>query len=117
MKNVLKVFLSKDKYEKKLEEMRQKRGSKDYSSLSDDTMRQSFKQIINLDLTPNLKDITNSTLLVWGENDTDTPLYMAKIMENKITDSGLVVLENAGHFSYLDNTQKYLLVADNFLNS
>ena len=54
---------------------------------------------------------------MWGENDQDTPLYMAKIMEKEIKDSGLVVLENAGHFSYLDNTNKYLLVTDNFLNN
>ena len=60
-------------------------------------------------------DIKNSTLLVWGKNDDDTPLYMAKIMKKNIPDSGLVVLENAGHFSYLDNPQKYLLVTNEFL--
>ncbi|MBR6252370.1 MAG: alpha/beta hydrolase [Clostridia bacterium] len=116
-RNMSKIFLSKEKYEKKLEEMRKKRGSSDYAQLSSDTMRETFKSVINLDLKNRLKDIANSTLLIWGENDQDTPLYMAKIMEKEIKDSGLVVIENAGHFSYLDNTNKYLLVADNFLNN
>lgn len=111
-----KIIMPKDKYEKKLEEMRKKRGSSDYSKLQSDVLRQTFNKVINLDLTPNLKEIQNSVLLIWGDSDKDTPLYMAKIMEKNIKDSGLVVLENAGHFSYLDNTQKYLIVANNFLS-
>ena len=117
MKNILKIFMSKEKYEKKMTELRSKKGSSDYALLQSDTMRETFKNIINLDLKPKLNNINNPTLLVWGENDQDTPLYMAKIMEKEIKDSGLVVLENAGHFSYLDNTNKYLLVTDNFLNN
>ncbi len=116
-KNVMKIFLPKEKFEKKMDELRKKRGSSDYSKLDSDVMRETFKKVINLDLTPNLKDISASTLLMWGENDTDTPLYMAKIMEKNIKDSGLVVLENAGHFSYLDNTGKFLKVVETFLNS
>ncbi len=113
-KKVLKVFLSKEKYDKKVEEMRKKRGSSDYNALSSDLMRQTFSKIVNLDLTPCLKDINNSTLLIWGANDQETPLYMAKEMENRIKDSGLVVFENAGHFSYLDDTSRFLTIADQF---
>jgi pimeloyl-ACP methyl ester carboxylesterase len=80
-------------------------------------MRETFKKVINLDLTPDLKNIKNSTLLVWGENDKDTPLYMAEVMKSQIEDSGIVVIKNAGHFSYLDNSAQYCAVADNFLNS
>ena len=115
LKNVTKLFMSKEKHEEYVNKLRAKRGSSDYSKLGSDLMRQTFNNIIGLDLTPNLKDIKNSTLLVWGKNDGDTPLYMAKIMKKNIPDSGLVVLENAGHFSYLDNPQKYLLVTNEFL--
>ena len=52
---------------------------------------------------------------MWGENDLDTPIYMAKIMEKEINDSGLVVLKNAGHFSYLDSSAEYNLIVGNFL--
>ena len=115
LKNTSKLLMSKEKHEEYLNKMRAKRGSEDYTKLNSDTMRQTFNRIISLDLTSKLKDINNSTLLIWGENDTDTPLYMAKIMEKNIKDSGLVVIENAGHFSYLDNTAKYLLVINEFL--
>ena len=114
-KNFLKLVLSKEKYEKKIDEMRKKRGSSDYAKLDNDIKRKTFNNIISLDLTNDLDNIKNPTLLMWGDKDTDTPLYMAKIMEKKIKDSGLVVLENAGHFSYLDNTQKYILVVNEFL--
>lgn len=116
-RSFMKLVLPKDKYEAKVSEMRAKRGSSDYAMLTSDVMRETFKKVINLDLTSKLKEIEQSTLLVWGENDTDTPLYMAKIMEKNIKDSGIVVLENAGHFSYLDNPNKYLLVVNNFLNN
>lgn len=111
----MKLFMSKEKYNKKLDEMRKKRGSVDYAMLTTDTMRETFKKVINLDLTDKLKDIIQPTLLVWGENDKDTPLYMAKIMEQNIKDSGIVVLENAGHFSYLDKPNKYVVIVENFL--
>ena len=52
---------------------------------------------------------------MWGEEDKDTPLYMAKIMEKNIKDSGLVVLKNAGHFSYIDKSSEFNLITDNFL--
>ena len=110
-----KIIMSKEKYEAKLDEMRKKRGSSDYSKLQSDVARQTFNKVINLDLTNELKNIENPVLLIWGENDKDTPLYMAKIIEKKVKDCGLVVIENAGHFSYLDNTAKYLLIADTFL--
>ena len=111
----MKLVTPKEKYEEKLAEMRKKRGSSDYAMLTSDVMRGTFNKVINLDLTNKLKEIEQSTLLVWGENDTDTHLYMAKIMEKHIKDSGIVVLENAGHFSYLDNPKKYLIVVENFL--
>lgn len=115
-KNVFKIFLPKEKFETKMAKLREKRGSSDYGALNSEVMRETFKRVINLDLTPNLKKISRPTLLMWGANDTDTPLYMAKIMEKNIKDSGLVVLENAGHFSYLDQSVQYLKIVENFLN-
>lgn len=114
-KILLKIVMPKEKYQIKLEEMRKKSASSDYAMLTSDVMRETFKRVINLDLTDKLKEIQQPTLLVWGENDLDTPLYMAKIMEKNIKDSGIVIIENAGHFSYLDNPQKYLIVVETFL--
>lgn len=96
-----------------LESKMKSAGSSDYQGLSD-TMKQTFVKVVNEDLTPILKGIKKSTLLVWGENDTDTPLYMAKIMEREILDSGLVVFEGSGHFSYLDNIPRYVKIIEVF---
>lgn len=115
MKNMMKLFLTKEKFEEKIKVLREKRGSSDYAKLESNIMRETFKRVINLDLTSNLKGISRPTLLMWGANDTDTPLYMAQIMEKKIPDCGLVVLEGAGHFSYLDSTNQFLNVTQNFL--
>ncbi len=89
-------------------------GSKDYRALSDD-MKKTFVKVVNQDLTSYLKNIKSSTLLIWGENDVDTPLYMAKIMEKEIPDAGLVVFEGASHFSYLDRFDRFMLVLNTFL--
>lgn len=112
----LKIFLPKKKYEEKMSEYRERYSSADYKILKSEIMRETFKKVISLDLTPCLKDITRPTLLVWGENDIDTPLYMAKIMEKNIKDSGLVVIKEAKHFSYIDKPYEYNLIIDNFLS-
>ena len=114
-KCLLKMFTSKEKFEEKVDKLRKKYSSSDYSKLDSNIMRETFKNVINLDLTNNLEKITRPTLLIWGEEDKDTPLYMAKIMEKKIKDCGLVILKGAGHFSYLDNSAQYLKIAEVFL--
>ena len=88
-------------------------GSDDYKNLPD-CMKKTFVNVVNEDLTPYLKDIKSPSLLIYGENDTDTPLYMAKIMEKEIADAGLVVLKNAGHFSYLDQFGQFMAVINSF---
>ena len=73
-------------------------------------MRATFVRVVNQDLTPYLSKIKAPSLLVYGRQDEDTPLKLAKIMEKKIPDAGLVVLENAGHFSYLDQYAQYIKI-------
>lgn len=89
-------------------------GSADYRAL-DPTMRATFVRVVNQDLRPFLPGIGVPTLLVWGENDRDTPLASGRIMEREIPDAGLVVFEGAGHFSYLDRFDRFVRVADAFL--
>ena len=48
--------------------------------------------LVNQDLTPLLPQIQASTLLIWGENDTETPLWMGQKMEQDIPDAGIVAL-------------------------
>lgn len=76
-------------------------GSSDFKNI-DHNIRKTFINIVNTDLREYLKLINSPTLLIWGRKDPDTPLKDAYIMDNNIPDSGLIVLEKAGHFAYLD---------------
>lgn len=76
-------------------------GSADYKNLSL-AMRRSFSNIVNEDLSIYLKDIQNEVLLLWGNNDTDTPLQDGKKMNKTIKESSLIVL-NGTHYVYLEN--------------
>lgn len=92
-----------------------KYGSADYKKLTDDEKRV-FNSIINLDLSGYAKKIDCKTLIVWGENDKDTPLYMAKKLHKYISNSNLFVVKNAGHFSYLDSSKVVNKIVKDFLN-
>lgn len=92
-----------------LDEKLKDAGSADYKALSG-AMRETFKNVVNLDLSDRLDKIQNETLLIWGSEDKATPMYMAKIMEKKIPNSGLAVIEGAGHYSYLENFPKFCAI-------
>ncbi len=84
-----------------LEALRVKFGSADYAAASP-MMRQCLVKVVNEDLSHLLPGIQAPTLLVWGENDTATPLSDAKQMEAAIPGAGLAVIKNAGHFSFVE---------------
>ena len=94
----------------------QRFGSPDYRAL-DPEMRKTFVKVISLDLTDRLEAIKAPTLLFWGAQDTETPLWMARVMEERIPDAGLVIEEGAGHFAYLERSQTFLRVLHSFLDA
>ncbi len=106
--------LLKSTAERALAQLRQKYGSADYNAL-DEEMRKTFVKVVNEDLRPLLPKIQASTLLIWGEKDTATPLWMGKTMETEIPDAGLVVFENDDHFAYLHQWPRFVAVVRAFL--
>lgn len=96
------------------EKLRQRYGSKDYNALDAD-MRQTFVKVVGYDQTQLLERIQQPTLLLWGDKDTETPLWMGQMMEKRIPDAGLVVLEGGSHFAYLEQTARVYAIAHNFL--
>ena len=71
------------------EKLRRKYGSADYNRL-DEEMRKTFVKVINQDLTDCYEHIRQSTLLIWGDRDTETPVWMGREMEKKIPDSAMI---------------------------
>ena len=102
------------KNEEKVEKFYKKFGSTDYKDASG-IMRKILVIVVNENLFPLLNKIKAPTLLIWGDKDTATPLYFGKIMEKEIPDSGLVIFEGAGHYSYLDDYQRFSVILRNFL--
>ena len=92
----------------------QKFGSADYKALTP-SMRRTFNLVLQQDLTGCLEKITAPTLLIWGENDTATPIWMGEKMEKEIKDAALIRFENAGHFAYLDQYPRFIAIAREFL--
>ena len=96
------------------EKLRQKYGSRDYNAL-DEEMRKTFVRVINQDLTELYSRFQASTLLIWGDEDTETPLWMAREMEKRIPDAGLVILEGGSHFAYLEQISRFNMIVRQFL--
>lgn len=98
-----------------LDKLRKSHGSADYNAAGP-IMRQCLVRAVNEDLTDCLPKIKASTLLVWGRNDDATPVSDGKIMEGLIKDAGLVVLENCGHYAFLEQQGQFLRIIGSFLN-
>jgi pimeloyl-ACP methyl ester carboxylesterase len=89
-------------------------GSQEYRELSG-VMKQTFVRVVNQDLHYCLPQIKSSTLLIWGENDGEAPLWMGKTMEKEIKDAGLVVFEGRGHYAYLEELPRFMKIVRTFL--
>jgi pimeloyl-ACP methyl ester carboxylesterase len=87
--------------------------SADYAAAGE--LRPTLVKLVNSDLREHMPQITAPTLLIWGAEDTDTPVAMAREMERLIPDAGLVVLEGAGHFSYADQPTRFARIVSHFL--
>lgn len=92
----------------------EKYGSSDYKALSK-VMKQTFINVVNEDLKSCYKQISCPVLLMWGEKDKDTPLYMAKKIKRCVKGSELIVIKDAGHFSYLDDKLTFIEVLKEFI--
>lgn len=116
MKRLAPLFMGRKRAQKYIDEQRAKRGSSDYAGASA-RMRTIMSKVVNEDLRHLLPSISAPTLLIWGENDTATPMRDAHIMEKSIPDAGLVSFPACGHYSFLDNPRQFAAVLRSFLNS
>ncbi|MFA4817489.1 MAG: alpha/beta hydrolase [Parcubacteria group bacterium] len=79
--------------------------SEDY--LNAGMLADTYKKIINEDLKEDLKKIHTPAVLIWGENDLDTPIQNAKLMHSLLKNSQLYIIPNAGHYVFLDNEAEF----------
>lgn len=84
-----------------LDKARRHYGSADYNA-APPVLRNTMVSLVNTDLRDIIGNIKCPTLLIWGENDTDTPLSSAEIIKSRLYDGGLCVIKGTGHFSFCE---------------
>lgn len=115
LKHLAPIILGQKRGNELIERRRGRAGSSDYNN-SSPRMRAVMSRVVNEDLKHLMAAIKAPTLLIWGENDTATPLSDAKTMERLIPDAGLVAYPDAGHYSFLDRPAQTKAVIASFLN-
>ncbi len=97
-----------------MDKARRHYGSADYNA-APPVLRQTLVKLVNTDIRDILPNISCPTLLIWGENDTATPLSDAKIIEKLIPDAGLCTIKNAGHFAFCEQPYTAHAIIKSFL--
>lgn len=81
-----------------------------------ESLQEIFKKIISDDVLSESSNIQVKTLLVYGDEDTATPVRYGEKFNNAIKDSELKVV-NAGHFLHHEKPDKILRLIMDFLES
>ena len=97
-----------------LEKARRHYGSADYNA-APEVLRKTMVSLVNTDLRDIIHNIKCPTLLIWGENDTATPLSDAKIIKDLIPDAGLCVINGAGHYSFCEQPYQTAAILRSFI--
>jgi len=89
-------------------------GSEDYRNASA-MMRQVLSIVVNEDLRDEFTNVKVPSLLIWGEDDTATPLRDGQLMEKTFKDAGLVVFEGGTHYAFLEQRNRFITVLNAFV--
>lgn len=114
IKTILTLPILKNYTQGLLDKARRHYGSADYNA-APQVLRETLVRLVNTDIRDILPSISCSTLLIWGENDTATPLSDAKIIESLIPDAGLCVIKGTGHFSFCEKPYEAHAILRSFI--
>ena len=78
-------------------------------------LKETFLKIISEEIGMSAKKIIIPTLLIWGENDTETPLSDGKQLFQLIHNSKLKVIKGAGHFVHREKPREVAKLIQEFL--
>lgn len=89
-------------------------GEEDY--LMAGKLKATLTAVVRQDIKHLLININCPTLLLWGKNDRATPLWYAHEFKRLINNSRLIIIPNTGHFSYLENPERFCEEVEKFIN-
>ncbi|MGI6687239.1 MAG: alpha/beta fold hydrolase [Christensenellales bacterium] len=83
--------------------------------MTPENLRGSFSKIVRQDLRPLLGDIAQPTLLVWGEKDAATPLWMGEVMAREMPRATLLVYQGDDHWAYQNQPARFANAVEAFM--
>lgn len=91
-----------------------------YASVGSDMLvaehlQETFKKVITDDVQSGAAQLTLPVLLIYGEDDEQTPVDYGETFHERMQNSTLVVLPGAGHFIYLDRPHEVVKAIEGFL--
>ena len=89
-------------------------GSSDYKALSG-VMRETFVKTVTTHLDEVVHNVAVPTLVFWGSRDEEIGRDQVDRLVERIPDSGLVELEGAGHYGYLDDPATLKVAIPHFM--
>lgn len=84
-------------------------GENDYFK-SSTIMKKTMINMISVDLTKNFLKIKKPTLIIWGKNDKETPIWMAKKINLLIKNSKLKIINDGEHNLHLSHPNKLVQI-------
>lgn len=87
--------------------------SKDAQGMSS-VMYETFKKVVDEDISNILSSTKNHTLLLWGKKDTATPLICANAFKSLLQNSSLHIIDE-DHFFFLKEKQNCVKLINSFI--
>ena len=87
-----------------------------FAALGNENLQKTLSLVLKENLYHDLPKIKTPTLIIWGEKDWETPLFSGKKIKQLIKNSQLIIFPNAGHFSYLDEQEKFCQELSKFID-
>lgn len=73
--------------------------------------------LVEEDFSKAITELFVKTDIIWGENDSVAPLRTAKVLEAHLSNSSLLVIEEAGHVPMKSHRDQFVRIVDNILSN
>ena len=78
-------------------------------------LKETYLRVINEDLSNRVSNIAVPTYLIWGSEDSSTPVSDAQFLENEMKNAQLQVFEGNSHFVHQEEHEKISQAIKEFL--
>ncbi|MDO8676784.1 MAG: alpha/beta hydrolase [Candidatus Azambacteria bacterium] len=86
----------------------------DWAQIKSVELKKTFQNVTKESLEPYLHSIKKPVLVIWGENDTVTPLAEGELIARTIPGAKLAVIKNSGHFVFLEKPEEFIKLIKEF---